>query len=64
MLFCYRQALDFRNNRESGYRIGYAYSDDLINWMRDDEIVGIDVSEDGWDSDMLCYPHVGWASVF
>ena len=58
MLFCYRQALDFRNNRESSYRIGYAHSDDLIHWNRDDENAGIDVSENGWDSDMLCYPHM------
>lgn len=58
MLFCYRQATDFKNNRERSYRIGYAFSDDLKNWIRDDDNVGIDVSEDGWDSDMLCYPHV------
>ena len=38
--------------------IGYAYSDDLTSWVRDDDNVGIDVSEGDWDSDMLCYPHV------
>lgn len=58
MLYCYRQATDFRKNRARSYRIGYAFSDDLINWIRDDDNVGIDVSEDGWDSDMLCYPHL------
>ena len=58
MFFCYRQAIDFRKNRECSYRIGYAYSDDLVNWTRDDDNVGIDVSEDGWDSQMICYPHV------
>ena len=58
MFFCYREAIGFRNIRESGYRIGYAYSTDLINWVRNDSKVGIDVSENGWDSDMLCYPHV------
>ena len=26
----------------------------------DDGAAGIDVSESGWDSDMLCYPHVFW----
>jgi len=30
----------------------------LNNWIRDENNVGIDVSEAGWDSDMLCYPHV------
>lgn len=57
MFFCYRQCSDFRNNRSRSYRIGYAFSDDLVNWTRDDENVGIDVSEEGWDSDMQCYPH-------
>jgi hypothetical protein len=58
MYFCYRQATDFRKNRDRAYRIGYAYSDDLHHWTRDDESGGIDCSETGWDSDMLCYPHV------
>lgn len=58
MFFCYRQATDFRKNRERSYRIGYAYSEDLHNWIRDDMNAGIDVSKNGWDCDMLCYPHV------
>ena len=57
MFFCYRQSSDFRKNRSRSYRIGYAFSDDLVNWTRDDANVGIDVSEEGWDSDMQCYPH-------
>ena len=56
MYFCYRQAQDFRHDRSSGYRIGYAYSEDMQTWIRDDENVGIDVSKSGWDSDMLAYP--------
>jgi len=58
MFFCYRQATDFRKNRDRGYRIGYAFSEDLNNWIRDDDNAGIDVSTNDWDSDMLCYPHV------
>jgi len=58
MFFCFRQTFDFRNNKENSYRIGYAYSDDLVNWVRDDQNAGIDVSENGWDSEMLAYPHV------
>lgn len=58
MYFCYRQAHDFRTQSDNSYRIGYAYSDDLVNWKRDDSNAGIDVSEDGWDSQMQCYPHV------
>jgi hypothetical protein len=57
MFFCYRRPDGFRKNRDRGYRIGYAFSDDLKNWIRNDDEAGIDVSEDGWDSDMLCYPH-------
>jgi hypothetical protein len=58
MYFCYRSSVDFRKNRENGYRIGYAYSDDLKNWTRADELAGIIVSENEWDADMQCYPHV------
>jgi hypothetical protein len=58
MLFCYRQSSDFRKNKNRSYKIGYAYSDNLLNWTRDDENVGIDVTAGEWDSDMLCYPHL------
>ncbi len=58
MLFCYREAISFRERRDCGYRIGYAYSDDVSHWTRDDGHVGINVSADDWDSDMQCYPHV------
>ena len=58
MYFCYRESSDFRKSKNRGYRIGYAYSTDLMNWVRDDSAVGIDVTEGSWDSDMLCYPHV------
>lgn len=58
MFFCYRQSYDFRKTKGRGYRIGYSYSDDLKTWVRDDDNVGIEVSEGDWDSDMLCYPHV------
>lgn len=58
MFFCYRQASDFRKNKDRSYRIGHAFSDDLSNWTRDDTSMALDVSEGDWDSDMLCYPHV------
>ena len=57
MFFCYRGGKDYRG-KENGYRIGYASSIDLINWERNDEYVGIDVSEEGWDAEMISYPHV------
>lgn len=57
MFFSYRHNFDFKT-REKGYRIGYASSDDLWNWVRDDARAGIDISETGWDSEMISYPHV------
>ena len=57
MFFPYRHSYNFRNPQRS-YRIGYAYSDDLTTWIRDDKNVGITVSETGWDSEQVCYPHV------
>ena len=56
--FCYREAIGFRKNKERGYRLGYAWSEDLVNWVRDDANAGIGFSAEGWDSDMQCYPHI------
>jgi hypothetical protein len=58
MFFCYRQSFDFRQNKDRGYRIGHAWSDDLVIWTRDDDNPLLDVTPGDWDSDMLCYPHV------
>lgn len=58
MYFCYRQATDFRKNRLRGYRLGYAHSQDLHSWTRDDVSAGIETSAAGWDADMMCYPHL------
>ena len=57
MFFSYRGSVDFRG-KAHGYRIGYASSTDLLTWSRDDASVGIDVSDEGWDSEMISYPHV------
>jgi hypothetical protein len=57
MFFCYRRSEDYRGSA-NGYRIGYAWSHDLATWTRDDSLAGIDVSDQGWDSEMVSYPHV------
>lgn len=57
MFFCYRRSSHFRG-KDNGYRIGYASSVNLIDWTRDDAKAGIDVSESGWDAEMISYPHV------
>lgn len=60
MYFCYRDALDFRTNRNSAYKLGYAYSYDLENWIRDDDNCGIGLSDNAecFDSEMMCYPNI------
>ena len=41
------------------YRIGYAESIDGLKWHRKDELMSnFEVSEVGWDSEMLCFPYV------
>ncbi len=57
MFFCYKYSLNFRHN-ERGYRIGYASSIDMKNWVRDDTKAGIDLSSDGFDNESISYPHV------
>lgn len=42
----------------TGYRLAYAESDDGINWRRDDEKLGLNVSPTGWDSQTQAYPSV------
>lgn len=57
MFFCYRYGSNYRETNR-GYRIGYAYSDNLTDWIRDDTKAGIDISEYGWDDESISYPHV------
>ena len=57
MFFCYRYSSHYRG-KQNGYRIGYASSTNLIEWVRDDGKAGIDVSTEGWDAEMISYPHV------
>jgi hypothetical protein len=57
-IFAYRQPLDFRKTKSNSYRLGYAWSNDLDIWQRDDDHLGIDLPENGWDSEMMAYPQV------
>lgn len=58
MFFCYRESFDFRRAKGRGYRIGHAWSDDLVGWTRDDQSPLLEGTPGEWDSDMQCYPHV------
>lgn len=40
------------------YRLGFAQSPDGLAWTRDDDQVKLGPSADGWDSEMIAYPHV------
>ena len=57
MFFCYRHSSDFRHNTDRGYRIGHAWSDDHLNWTRDDDRPQLNGTPGEWDSDMQCYPN-------
>lgn len=59
MVFCYRNVHDFRDDPAKGYRLGYAVSEDLKTWTRDDAVLANVMGAPGeWDADMQCYPHV------
>lgn len=60
MFFCYRKARNFRRDRHNSYRIGYAFSTDLLHWRRCDCKAGISPSDDiiEWDAEMVTYPHI------
>lgn len=59
MWFSVRKQLDYRNNHLNGYRIRMAYSKDGVNWKRnEDNLLNLDVSIDGWDSEMVAYPNI------
>lgn len=58
MWFSVRGNRDYRRPGETSYRIGYAESDDGLQWRRDDDLAGIAPSADGWDSEMIEYPSV------
>ncbi len=45
-------------HRGESYQIGYAQSENGLEWRRMDERAGIACSATGWDSEMLCYPYV------
>ncbi len=54
----YQMWYSFREQPGIGtYRMGYAESEDGIIWTRLDHMAGIDVSQSGWDSEMICYGH-------
>jgi hypothetical protein len=58
MWYAYRLTFDYRKNKKNSYRIGFATSKNGIDWVRNDSQLNLDVSENGWDSEMVSYPNV------
>lgn len=54
----YHMWYSYRSGQGIPYRIGYARSKDGRSWERLEQQSGITVSENGWDSQMVCYPFV------
>jgi hypothetical protein len=51
MWFCYAIGT-------GGYTMGYAESEDGYQFTRYDDKAGIELSGEGWDSEMICYPNI------
>jgi hypothetical protein len=58
MWYSYRNFNEYRTNSLNSYRVGYAESIDGKHFERMDHLSGIDISKEGWDDLMICYPHV------
>ena len=58
MWYSYRSIDAYRTNPARSYHIGYAESKDNLAWERKDEQAGIELSDAGWDSEMLAYPYI------
>ena len=54
----YHMWFSYRSGNGTSYRIGYAYSADGSCWTLDNANSGIEVSAEGWDSEMIEYPFV------
>ena len=56
MYFCYRETSSTKEIGR-GYRIGYARSENLRDWIREDSRAGIEIGPEEWDSLDISYPH-------
>jgi hypothetical protein len=54
----YEMWFSYRSGLGKSYRIGYARSQDQVTWQLALDQAGIDISTDGWDSEMIGYPYV------
>ena len=61
MYYSYRHTRDYRTDRNQSYRMGYAESEDGVNWQRKDHLVGIAKSENPEDFD---YEMIDYANYY
>lgn len=54
----YHMWYSYRRGDGSKYRIGYSTSENGFKWTNHLNEVGLDSSDAGWDSEMICYPFV------
>jgi predicted GH43/DUF377 family glycosyl hydrolase len=54
----YQLFYSIRKKSVAAYRMGYATSTDAINWQRHDELMGLNVSSEGFDSQAIMYAAV------
>jgi hypothetical protein len=54
----YHMWFSYRSGSGEKYRIGYAWSANNVTWTLCLNDAGIDVSENGWDAEMIEYPFV------
>lgn len=57
MWYCYRSISGYRTDKDKSYKIGYAESNNGINWIRKDEVMEFNGEAD-WDAQMMAYPYV------
>lgn len=55
--FSVRNKTGYRNNINDSYKITSAFSCDGIRWDRS-SLIDLDISKEGWDSEMVCYPFI------
>lgn len=58
MIFSYRNQIDYISNPKNSYRLGLATSSDLLNWVREENILNFGLSHNGWDSVSVSYASV------
>jgi hypothetical protein len=57
MWYCFRDSYDYRGGAGS-YRMGYAESNDGLEWLRMDNAQNRQLARSDWDNEMQCYPYV------